>query len=274
MKIKKSKQTQRPSAMGSDGSEGGHFAADGAERGQLQLGGVLVVVVVAGGGGGLVRALVAAAAAALQEGPAEGLAQAEEDDRGDAGLEEQQELADDVQKVHGLPGDPGGHVGGHDVVDVLGNDAEPVQDGQGHHRAVHLALQLDLPLVPAGAGFLRLADFPRRHQGAGDGEQRGQTEVTAEIPPEPGAVVGEGQDVDGVRQVRGDLDDAALRGGAATEARVLLAQLAKDDFGKRQQESAHPYDSQLGGCGGAVFYHLIVHLHVGGSPEAVYAQGT
>lgn len=178
--------------MSSDRSEGGHLAADRAERGQLQLRGVLVVVAVAGGRGGLVRALLAAAATALQEGPAERSAQAEEDDRGDAGLEEQQELADDVQQVHGLLGNPGRHVGSHDVVDILGDDAEAVQDGQSHHRAVHLALQLDLPLVPARAGFLRLADFPRRHQGAGDGEQRGQAEVTAEVPPEPRAVVGEG----------------------------------------------------------------------------------
>lgn len=176
--------------MSSDRSEGGHLAADGAERGQLQLGGVLVVVV-AGGRRGLVGALLAAAAAALQEGAAEGPAQAEEDDRGDAGLEEQQELADDVQQVHGLLGNPGGHVGRHDVVDILGDDAEAVQDGQRHHRAVHLALELDLPLVPARAGLLRLADLARRHQGAGDGEQRGQAEVAAEVPPEPRPVVGE-----------------------------------------------------------------------------------
>lgn len=178
--------------MSSDRSKGGHFAADGAEWGQLQLGGVFVVIVVAGGCGGLLHALLAAAAAALHEGPAEGFAQAEEDDRGDTGLKEQQKLADDMQKVHGLLGNPGSHVGSNDVVDILGNDAESIQDGQSHHRAVHLALQLDLPLIPAGAGFLCLADFPCSHQGAGDGEQRGQTEVTAEIPPEPCAIIGEG----------------------------------------------------------------------------------
>lgn len=149
--------------MRSHRSERGHFPADGAKRGQFQLRGVLVVIVIAGHCGSLLNALVTATAATLHEGPAEGFAQAEKEDRGDTGLEEQQELADDVQEVHRLLGNPRRHVGSDDVADIFRNNAKPIQNGQSHHCAVHLAFELNLPLIPTGAGFLGFADLPGSH---------------------------------------------------------------------------------------------------------------
>lgn len=115
-----------PSAVSPHRGKGGHLSADGAEGRQLQLCGVLVVVVITGHSGRLLDALLAAATAALHEGPAEGPAEAEEEYRGDAGLEEQKELADDVEEVHGLLRDTRGHVGSDDVADILGDDAKSI----------------------------------------------------------------------------------------------------------------------------------------------------
>lgn len=252
--------------------------AHGAERRQLQVGaGALVVVAVAGGGGGgggaRRAALVAAAAAAVQEGSGERLAQEEEQHRRQRGLTEEQQLADQVQHVQGSPGDAGGHVNAEDVADVLRDDAEAVEDGQRHHGAVHLALQLDLLLAAAHAGALGAADLARGGQRAADGEQRRQAEVAAEVPPEARAVVGEAQHVQGVRQVGGDPDHAALARRHVGRVAGLGDQLAQQQLGQRQQQGAHPDDGQLGGGGRPVLDHLVVHLHVGGGAEAVDAQG-
>lgn len=112
--------------MGPHGSKSGHLPADRAEGRQLQLRGVLIVVVITGHSGRLLDALLTAAAAALHEGPAEGSAEAEEEHGGDAGLEEQEELADDVEEVHRLLWDARGHVGSDDVADILRDDAKPI----------------------------------------------------------------------------------------------------------------------------------------------------
>lgn len=120
-----SQTTGCASAVRPDRSEGGHLPANGAERGELQFRGVLVIVVT-GGRGGLVRALLTATAETFQEGPTEGFAEAEEEDRRDAGLEEQKELADDIKKVHCLLGNPRSHVRSNDVADVFGNNAKSI----------------------------------------------------------------------------------------------------------------------------------------------------
>ena len=112
--------------MSSNRSKSGHFTAYGTKRWEFQLCGVLIVIVIAGHCWWLLNALVAATAAALHEGPTEGLAQAEQEDRRDAGLEEQQELADDIEKVHCLLGNPCSHVGGNNVADILRNNAKAI----------------------------------------------------------------------------------------------------------------------------------------------------
>lgn len=149
--------------MGPNRSERGHFPANGTEGGEFQFCGVFVVIVITGHRGRLLDTLIAAAAAALHEGPTEGLAETEKEDRGDTGLEEQKELADDIQKVHRLLGNPCSHVGSNNVADIFRNNAESIQNGQSHDCAVHLAFELNLPLVPPGTGFLGLADFPGSH---------------------------------------------------------------------------------------------------------------
>lgn len=129
-----------------------------------------------------------------------------------------------------------------------------------------------MPLVPPGAGFFCPPDFPRCHQGAGNSEQGGQTEVAAKVPPEACPIVGESQHIDGVGQRRGDLHHAALAGGAAAVLGVIPGQLAQHHLRQGQQQGAHPDDRQLGRRGGAVLDHLVVHLHVGGGTEPVYAE--
>lgn len=151
------------SAMRSNRSESGHFAADGTERREFEFCGVFVVIVVAGHCRRLLNALITATAATLHEGPTEGFAKTEKEDRGDTGLKEQKELADDIKQVHGLLGNPRSHVGSNNVADIFRNNAKPIQNGQSHHGTVHLAFQLNLSLIPSGTGFLRFADFPRSH---------------------------------------------------------------------------------------------------------------
>lgn len=247
---------------------------DGAEGRQLQLSGGAVVVGVADGGGGGARraALVAAAAAAVQEGSGERLAQTEQQHRRNRGLTEEQQLADQMQDVQRSARNSSRHVNAEDVADVLGNDAEAVEDGQRHHSAVHLALQLDLLLAAADAGPLGTPDLASGEQRAADGEQRRQAEVAAKVPPEACAVVGESQDVQCVRQVGGDADNAALTWRHVRRVAVLSDQLSDQQLGQRQQQSAHPDHGEFG-CGGRpVLDHLVVHLHVGGGAETVDAQ--
>lgn len=129
-----------------------------------------------------------------------------------------------------------------------------------------------MSLVPPCAGFFCPPDFPGCHQGAGDSEEGRQTKIAAKVPPEPCAVVGESQHVDGVGQRRGDLHHAALARGAAAVLGVVPGQLAQHHLGQGQQQGAHPDDSQLGRGGGAVLDHLVIHLHVGGGTEPVNAQ--
>lgn len=82
--------------MSSNRSKRGHFPAYGTEGWELQFCGVFVVIVITGHRGRLLNALVTAAAAAVHKGPTEGFAETEEEDRGDTGLKEQKELADDI----------------------------------------------------------------------------------------------------------------------------------------------------------------------------------
>lgn len=125
--------------MSSNRSKRGHFPADGTKWREFQFCGVFVVIVIAGHRGCLLNALITAAAATLHEGPAEGFAQTEEKDRGDTGLKEQQELADNIQQVHRLLGNPCRHVGSNNVADIFRNNAKSIQNGQSHHCTVHLA---------------------------------------------------------------------------------------------------------------------------------------
>ena len=105
-----------PSAMSSNRSKGGHFPFCG----------VFVVIVITGHRGRLLNALVTTAAAAVHKGPTEGFAETEEEDRGDTGLKEQKELADDIKKVHCLLGNPCGHVSSHNVANVFRNNAKSI----------------------------------------------------------------------------------------------------------------------------------------------------
>lgn len=257
------------------GGRVGRLSADGAERRQLQFGGGALVVDVAGGGGdgrpGRV-ALVAAAAATVQEGSGERLAQEEQQHRRHRRLTEEQQLADQVQDVQSPPGNAGSHVHADDVADVLWNDAEAVEDGQGHHGAVHLALQLDLLLAAADAGPLRVADLAGRDQRAANGEQRRQAEVAAKVPPEARAVVGQPQDVERVREVSGDPDHTALTRRHVGRVAVLGDQLSDQQLGQRQQQSAHPDDGELRRGGRPVLDHLVVHLHIGGGTKTIDAE--
>lgn len=174
-----------------------------------------------------------------------------------------------MEEVHSLLRDPCGHVGGHDVANVFRNDAKPIQNGQSHHRAVHLTFQLNLALVPPCASLFRPPDLPRRYQGAGNGEEGRQTKIAAKVPPEPCPVVSESQDVDGVGQRGGYLHHAPLPAVLG----VLLRQLAQHHLRQGQQQRAHPDDGQLGRRRGAVFDHLVIHLHVGGGTKPVDAEG-
>lgn len=255
------------------GGWGGRLPADGAERRQLQLcGGALVAITGNGGRGAGWAALLAAAAATVQESSGERLAQTEQQHRSHRRLTEQQQLADQVQDVQGSPGNAGCHVHADDVADVLWNDAEAIEDGQRHHGAVHLALQLDLLLAAAHAGPLRVPDLAGRDQWAANGEQRRQAEVAAEVPPETGAIVGESQDIERVREVGGDPDHTALAWRHIGRVAILCDQLSDQQLGQRQQQSAHPDDGELGRGGCPVLDHLVVHLHVGGCTETIDAQ--
>jgi len=256
---------------------GGRLPADGAEGRQLQLGGGGLVVVVAPGDGDAAplsprrAALAAAAAAAVHQRAAERPAQAEQQHRRRRRLAEEEHLADQLQYVQRPPGDGGRHVGAHHVADVLRDDAEAVEDGQRHHGAVHPALQTDL--LAAGAAAAGAApDLAHRDQRAADGEERREAEVAAEVPPEAGAVVREAEHVQRVREVGGDADHAALA-RRRRRAAALALQLADQQLGQRQQQSAGPDDGQLGRGRRPVLHHLVVQPHVGGGAEAVDAQG-
>jgi len=259
------------SAVGAGGCVVAQLPADGAERRQLQLGGALVLVIVAGGGRGG-RVVAAAAAAAVQEGPAQRAAQEQQQRRRHGGPAEEQQLGEKVEDGHGVLGDARRHVRGHDVADVLGHHARAVDDGQRHDGAVHLALQADLLLVAAHAGLLGAPDLARRHQGAPDGEEGGEAKVAAEAPPQASALVGQAQHVEHVGERGGYPDDAAFDGRLVGPPRVLDHQLSDEELREGQQESPDPDDGQLGGRGGAVLDHLVVHLDIGGRAEAVDAQ--
>lgn len=230
-------------------------------------------VIVAGRGRGRHVVTAAAATAAVQEGPAQRAAQEEQQRGRHGGSAEEQQLREEVEDRHGVLGHAGRHVRRHDVADVLGHHASTVDDGQRHDGAVHLALQPDLLLIAAHAGLFGVADLARRHQRAADGEERGEAEVAAEAPPQPGPLVGQAQHVEHVGERGGYPDDAALGGRLVWNPRVLHHQLPDEELGERQQESANPDDGEFGGGGGAVLDHLVVHLDVGGCPEAVDAQG-
>lgn len=142
--------------------------------------------------------LTAAATAAIQEGLAQGPADAQEEHRGDGALEEGRELVDEAQEVQGLPGELGGEVGHHDIADVLGERTKGIDHGQAHHSAVELALTLLVLARPTLGLPARRAPHPPRHKLAGDGEKDGQTEVAAEVPPHASILVGHHQRVDGL----------------------------------------------------------------------------
>lgn len=187
----------------------GHLSAYGAERRQLQFRGALVLIVVAGRGRRVRRypaGVGATAAAALQEGAAEGSAQAEQQDGRDGRPQEQKQLAEQMQQRHRALRHPGRHVRRHHVADVLGDHARSVHDGERHHSAVHLAFQSNLFLVAPGAAALGTADPAGGGHRAADGEERGQTEIAAEAPPQTRALVRQAQHVQSVGKGRGDAD--------------------------------------------------------------------
>jgi len=223
-------------------------------------------------GGGIGTAALAAAAAAVHEGLAQGSAEAQEQDGRHRALEEQKELVDEVEQVQGLLGHVGGHVGHHDVADVLRGGAEPVDDGQPNDGAVQVALTLAV-FGPSALGLLLGAADPAGHQLAAHGEEDGQAEVAAEVPPHPSVLVGEHQRVDGLGQVGRRLHGAVLRHHAGHGRRVL-SQLPEQDLRHRQRHGAHPDDGQLGNDGLALLDGPGAGLRAGGRVEPVDAQGT
>lgn len=88
---------------------------------ELQFCGVFVVIVITGHRGRLpLNALITTAAAAVHKGPTEGFAETEEEDRGDTGLKEQMNPADDIGEGP-LPAEPCGHVSSHNVANSQNN---------------------------------------------------------------------------------------------------------------------------------------------------------
>lgn len=205
-------------------SGGGGLSVDGAKWWELQLscGTFIFNFSVVGW-----AALLAAAAAAVQKGSGEWLAQTEQQHRGPCRLAEQQQLADQMQDVQGLPGNASRHVHCDDVADVLRDDAEAIKDGQGHHSTVHLAFQLDLLLAPSYTSSLSVKDLSGSDQWAADGEQRWQAEVAAKVPPEACTVIGQPQDVQSVWELSWDLNRTMFIGRHIT---VLCHQLSDEQL--------------------------------------------
>ncbi len=264
--------------MGSSRRVVGHLPAYSAERRQLQFRSALVLVVVAGRGRGVSgdpAGVCAAAAAALQKGTAEGSAEAQQQHRRDSGTQEHQQLTEEMQQRHGALRDPGRHVRWNHVAHVLGNHARAVDDRQCHHGAVHLAFQSDLLLVASGAAAFCATDAPGGGHRAADGEERRQAEVAAEAPPETRSFVGQTQDVQSVGEGCGDTDQAAFGCWLVHRAvAVFWHQLTDQELGEGKEQGADPDDGQLGGGGGAVLDHLVVHLHIGRGAETVDAERT
>ncbi len=237
-----------------------------------------MLVVIAGRGWGVsgdTADVCTAAAAALQKGTAEGSAEAQQQHRCDSGTQKQQQLTEQMQQRHGALRDPGRHVCRNHVANVLGNHARAVDDRQRHHGAVHLAFQSDLLLVTSGAATFCATDAPGGGNRAADGEERRQAEVAAEAPPETRSFVGQAQDVQRVGEGRGDADQAAFGSRLVHRAvAVFWHQLADQELGEGKEQGADPDDGQLGGGGGAVFDHLVVHLHIGRGAETVDAERT
>lgn len=91
-----------------------------------------------------ILALLPAAAAAVNRSAPERLTQAEEQRWCGGRPAEEQQLAQQAQRIQRPAGDAGRHVHSHNIADVLGDHAEAVEDGQRHYGAVHLALQSKL----------------------------------------------------------------------------------------------------------------------------------
>lgn len=151
-------------------------------------------------GGSVGAAALTAAAAAVHEGLAQGSAEAQEQDGRYRALEEQEELVDEVEQVQGLLGHIRGHVGHHNVADILRGGTEPVDDGEPDDRAVQVTLTLGV-LGSSALGLLLRATDPPGHQLAAHGEEDGQAEVATKVPPHPSILVGEHQRVDRLGQV-------------------------------------------------------------------------
>lgn len=259
-------------AWGAKGQEGwGSLPGLVKEDGGRHLGFELAVgAALAGGGVG--AAALTAAAAAVHEGLAQGTTETQEQDRRHRALEEQEELIDKVEQIQGLLGHVGGHVGHHEVADILGGGAEPVDDGQSDDGAVQVTLALAVLAAPALALLVGAADAPG-HQLAADGEQDGQAEVAAKVPPHASVLVGEHQGIDGFGQVGRGLHGAVL-GHHTGHGRRVLRQLPEQDLRHRERHGAHPDDSQLGNDGLALLDGPGAGLGAGGCVEPVDAQGT
>lgn len=157
--------------MSSHRGKCGHFTTYRTKRGQFKLCGIFIVIIVTCYCRRLLNALIATATATLQNSSAEWFTKTKEENWSHARFKEQEKLTNQMEKVHCLLRYPCGHVGSDNIANVFRNGAKTVQNGQRHHCAIHLALQLNLSLVPTGASFFHLSDFPGSHQRTSDGKK-------------------------------------------------------------------------------------------------------
>ncbi len=103
-----------------------------------------------------------------------------------------------------------------------------------------MAFQLDLLAVASDAGALGLADFACGHHRADDGEEGGQAEVAAEVPPQASAAVGKSEHVKCVWESCGDSDYAMFARYHLRRLTLLFHQLPDEELGQGEEQSTQP----------------------------------